>query len=62
MRVISKDPHHSVVKEKICTNCGVTLEYVPADVQAKTISDYTGTKETYRYITCPECKKQLGVH
>lgn len=61
MRVISKDPHHSVVKEKICTNCGATLEYVPNDVKSKTTSDYTGSKETWRYITCPECNKELGV-
>jgi len=61
MRVISRDPHPSVVKEKICTNCGVTLEYVPADIQTKIVSDYTGSKDSYSYITCPECKQDLSV-
>lgn len=61
MRVISKDPHRSIVKEKICANCGATLEYVPKDVKTKIISDYTGSKETWRYITCPECSEQIGV-
>lgn len=61
MRVISREPHQSVIKQKICNHCGVTLEYVPADVKSKTISDYTGSSEQWQYITCPECGKQLGV-
>lgn len=61
MRVISRDPHHSVVKQIICKNCGVTLEYVPADVKSKTISDYTGCNETVKFIKCPECNNTITV-
>jgi RNase P subunit RPR2 len=53
--VISKGPHQSVVKEVICRNCGSTLQYVPRDIKERIVSDYTGDRETIRYIECPEC-------
>ena len=62
MRVISKDPHHSVVKEKICTNCGVTLEYVPADIEERIEKDYTGGTDRIHFITCLNCKFKINVN
>lgn len=59
--VVSTQPHHSVVKETICKNCGSTLQYVPRDVKEKYISDYTGDRDFVRYIECPTCSHHLGV-
>lgn len=61
MRIIDVNPHKSVVKEKVCYNCGVTLEYVPADVKEKKEYDYSGSGELVRYIECPSCDKHLTV-
>ena len=61
VRVVSTTPHASVVKEVICRNCGATLEYVPADIQERTVSDYTGDKDVIRYIVCPPCGSQQTV-
>ena len=61
VRVINTDPHKSVVKEVVCRNCGATLEYVPADLQKDYTTDYTGNKEYYHYIRCPQCSKEVVV-
>mgnify|MGYP006291025301 CR=1 FL=1 len=59
--IVNKDPHHSVVKEVICNNCGVTLSYVPDDIKKEQICDYTGHYETRKYIICPSCSKEIKV-
>ena len=33
VNVVSIVPDASVIKRKVCWNCGATLEYVPAEVQ-----------------------------
>jgi ribosomal protein S27E len=59
--VVSTVPHPSVVKEVICRNCGATLNYVPADIQNKSVSDYTGDRETVYFIKCPPCGHEVSV-
>lgn len=59
--VVSRTPHPSVTKETICRNCGAVLQYVPRDIKQRTVSDYTGDRETISYIECPECDHQLTV-
>lgn len=59
--VINSKPDASVVKEIICKNCGVTLQYVLADVKRGETSDYTGDKDYYYYIICPPCGHKLHV-
>lgn len=59
--VVSAVPHPSVVKEIVCRNCGATLNYVPADIQKKTVSDYTGDREIISYIKCPPCGHEQTV-
>ena len=54
-RLINDGPDPSVVKRVICKNCGATMEYVPADVMSKTVHDYGGGSEDYRYIICLKC-------
>lgn len=59
--VVNKQPHASVVKEIICKNCGVTLQYVPRDIKERIERDYGGGSERVRYIECPECNDQVTV-
>ena len=59
--VVSTNPHPSVVKEIICRNCGATLNYVPADIKNKTMSDYTGDRDTIYFIKCPPCGHEVHV-
>lgn len=61
MRIIDVNPHKSVIKEKVCYNCGVTLEYVPADVKEMVEHDYGGGKDLVKYIVCPACNKHLTI-
>ena len=61
MRIIDNTPHKSVVKECVCYNCGVTLEYVPNDVSKRTETDYTGSKDIISYVVCPACNHQVTV-
>lgn len=59
--IIDPKPSKEVIKEKICRHCGITLGYVPNDVKEDYISDYTGDKDYYKYVTCPGCTKQVKV-
>ena len=61
IKIIDEKPSPNVANEIICTNCGVKLEYVPADTREETRTDYTGGSDTYRVLDCPKCKKKLTV-
>jgi DNA-directed RNA polymerase subunit RPC12/RpoP len=61
VRIVKVEPHPTVVKEVVCRNCGATLEYVPKDIQSRQVS-CMGDIDTYRYIVCPNCSEDLGVH
>jgi Pyruvate/2-oxoacid:ferredoxin oxidoreductase delta subunit len=61
VQIIDATPHKSVVKEAICKNCGVTLQYVPNEVTSETHHDYGGGSDTYHYIKCPGCGKKTEV-
>lgn len=62
IRIIDTTPHKSVVKEVVCRNCGVTLEYTPADIQSVTVCDYRGDSDTYHHIKCPNCSHEQTVN
>jgi ribosomal protein S27E len=60
VKVISTEPHHTVVKQVVCKNCGATLEYVPRDIKSRTYSDYGGSDTDY-FIKCPPCGNEIYV-
>lgn len=62
VKIVDKTPHRDVLKECICRNCGVTLEYTPADTTTYVRTDYGGGSDTYREMDCPNCCEtiQLG--
>jgi ribosomal protein S27E len=61
IKVIDDKPHPTVVKQVVCRNCGVTLEYTPADVQSFVHYDYGGGSDTVLYIPCPKCSHEQHV-
>lgn len=61
VRVIDPGPDRSVVKDVVCRKCGAKLEYVPNDVKEKTVHDYGGGSDSYRWIDCPQCNNQVQV-
>jgi len=59
VRIIKTEPDKSVVKEVICKNCGVTLEYTPKDKQVDYSTDYLGGRDHYSFICCPNCTDRV---
>jgi hypothetical protein len=62
IRIINEVPHPTVVKEVICKNCGVTLEYTPADVEINKYTDIDGGRGVQGLIGCPKCSKPIIVY
>ena len=60
VRVVETKPDPAVVKRTICHNCGLTLEYTPADVTMVNFADYTGS-DWQRAIKCPQCDTDTPV-
>lgn len=46
-------------RRRTCKNCGAILSYYRADVKVGKDADYTGDKDEYHYIDCPQCKERL---
>jgi len=61
MEIINETPSDKVAKIVVCTNCGITLKYVPNDTIIEKRTDYTGCSDSYKVITCPKCKKRMTV-
>ena len=61
MRIVDETPSPKVAKITNCRNCGITLEYVPADTRIEKRSDYTGDTDSYRVLTCPKCSQNMDV-
>lgn len=59
--VVSRVPAKEVVKQVVCRSCGCTLEYVPNDIKEDYDTDYTGSKDYYRYIKCPDCGHEVRI-
>lgn len=61
VKIIDEGPDPSVIKQVVCRNCGVKLEYLPVDIQHQNVSDYGGGSETLHYIDCLKCKERITV-
>ena len=59
IKVVGKDDN--LVKKATCRNCASILEYLPSDRLNGSDRDYTGCTDTYKYIACPACNKELKV-
>jgi hypothetical protein len=60
VKIIDEGPDPSVVKECICKNCGVKLQYVPKDVQKKSYRYFDESRIT-KFIICPSCEENVYV-
>ena len=61
IKIINHEPSKEVVKQVICRNCGVTLEYTPNDTVQKSVGDYGGGHDINKSINCPKCSKTINV-
>jgi hypothetical protein len=61
VKIIKTEPDPKVVKQVVCRNCGVTLEYVPRDVKSQVTHDYGGGSDTDYFIECLACAKKVYV-
>jgi hypothetical protein len=59
IKVIKTEPAQSVIIRKVCRNCGVTLEFVPADVQHRTWKEIDMSSGGCKYVVCPHCKDEV---
>lgn len=59
--IINEKPAPHVVKQVVCYNCGVTLEYTPNDTRKVVYYDYGGGADACKVIDCPKCQKELQV-
>ena len=56
--IVNKEPDKSVLKEIVCGNCGVTLSYVPREVQSYHGTDYSGGSDGQEWVDCPNCNEK----
>jgi hypothetical protein len=61
VEVIKTEPDPSVVKQVVCGNCGVTLQYVPNDVLRRDGLDYSGGSDGEEWVECPNCEKKAVI-
>ena len=59
--IVNPKPDPNVVKQCVCRNCGVTLEYTPNDTYQDKVYDYRGDVDTYNRIDCPNCRHKITV-
>lgn len=59
--VVDRGPHHSVVKEVICRNCGSKLSYVPMDIKEKSGHNERDGSWGNQWIDCPVCAKKVNI-
>lgn len=57
IEIIGEDESQSF--KTSCPGCGAVLRYFEVDIKEGEESDYTGDKNTYRYIECPRCKREI---
>ena len=61
VKIIDEEPHKSVVKEKVCKNCGCTLSYTPLDVKENTGYNERDGYWGHQWIVCPKCSKNVTI-
>lgn len=59
IKIINPKPAKSVLKTRLCKNCGVKLEYAPNDVKEHYGTDYGGGPDGQKWIDCPNCSKRV---
>lgn len=59
IKIVDETPNARVVERVVCDNCGVTLEYTPADTRKYDRKDYTGGSSTHTVLDCPKCSHEI---
>ncbi len=61
VRIIEEKPDPSVVRQVVCQECGVKLEFTKGDVTTRKYRDISQVECSYCWITCPKCHKEVNV-
>lgn len=59
IRIVEDKPDPKVVREVVCKQCGVKLEYLPIDILQGKHYDYGGGCDAVEYIKCPKCQADI---
>lgn len=59
VQVVGRDP--VAVKRKTCRSCASILEFTGSEIIERNISDYGGGSDTYYWIVCPTCGKDVDL-
>lgn len=60
VRVIKQEPDPTVVRRSVCrSGCGVTVEYLPNDIEKTSFFDVTDG--FIFFVVCPNCKKKIPI-
>lgn len=60
MKIVDDKPDPSVVKQTICRNCGIKIEYVPNDVVTLwSRTDFFGEPDGATGFKCPKCGENV---
>jgi RNase P subunit RPR2 len=59
IKIIGTDT--TVMKRCTCRKCATMLEYTMADTDTDYSTDYTGGREDYRFLICPNCSNKVIV-
>jgi hypothetical protein len=57
VEVIGKDP--ALYRKASCGKCASELRFVLADVQKRSVSDYTGCTDIIHFVVCPCCSSDV---
>jgi len=50
----------TVAKRRTCMDCGAVIEYFLNEVESRIEDEpYGGGRDTYHYLTCPNCAKRM---
>lgn len=61
IKIINDAPSPKVIRNTICLNCGVELQYTPQDVRGFSYSSYDGSSDMQFQIDCPKCHSTIIV-
>lgn len=61
VKIIEEKPDPAIARRVVCRWCGVTLEYLPIDINYRHGTDYSGGADGDESIQCanPACRKKI---
>lgn len=61
VRIVDEKPGPKIVRNAVCCECGVKVEFLPIDIKEREYMDYSGTSDTFYWVDCPKCQNKIEV-